>query len=123
MRVPAVISEISLDKLFPEVDRPLKFKAIASTQPVYRDFAFTVTAELAVGDLVKDVEKSCGPNLIKVSVFDVYQGEKMAAGQKSVALRAYLSGGETSLTDLQIQEISNKIVQNSQKNFGAVLRG
>lgn len=122
VRVPAVICEISLDKLFPDVERPLKFKAIPSTQPIYRDFAFTVNADLAVGDLVKDVEKSCGQNLLKVSVFDVYQGEKMAAGQKSVALRAYLSGGDTSLTDAQIQEISTKIISNSQKNVGAVLR-
>lgn len=122
VRVPAVICEISLDKLFPEVERPLKFKSISSTQPIYRDFAFTVTADLAVGDLVKDVEKSCGQNLIKVSVFDVYQGDKMAAGQKSVALRAFLSGGDMALTDAQIQDISNKIIQNSQKNMGAVLR-
>ena len=122
VRVPAVICEISIDKLYPEVERPRKFKAIPSTQPIYRDFAFTVNSELAVGDLVKDVEKSCGQNLLKVSVFDVYQGEKMAAGQKSVALRAFLTGGEVSLTDAQIQEISNKIIQSSQKNTGAVLR-
>ena len=122
IRVPVVICEISLDKLYPEVDRPLKFKSISNIQPVHRDFAFTVDANLAVGDLVKDVEKSCGQNVIKVSVFDVYQGDKMAVGQKSVAIRVYLSGGDMALTDAQIQEISGKILTNSQKNFGAQLR-
>lgn len=122
IRVPVVICEISLDKLYPEVDRPLKFKSISNIQPVYRDFAFTVDVNLAVGDLVKDVEKSCGQNLLKVLVFDVYQGDKLADGQKSVAIRVYLSAGDVPLTDSQIQEISSKILANSQKNFGAQLR-
>jgi phenylalanyl-tRNA synthetase beta chain len=122
IRVPVVLCEISLDRLYPEVDRPLKFKPISHIQPVHRDFAFTVDVGLAVGDLVKDVEKSCGLNLLKVSVFDVYQGDKMAAGQKSVALRAYLSGGQVALTDVQIQDICSKVIANSQKNLGAQLR-
>lgn len=92
-------------------------------QPVSRDFAFVVGAEVAVDKLIKAV-KGADKNLIRdINVFDVYEGDKIDAGKKSVAISVTMQPTEKTLTDKDIEEISNRITAAVSKATGAVLRG
>lgn len=98
----------------------LKLEAL---QPVVRDFAFVVDRAVTAAKLIKaarDAEK----NLIRdVSVFDVYEGEHVAAGKKSVALAVTMQPVEKTLTDAEIDAIAAKVTASVEKATGAVLRG
>jgi phenylalanyl-tRNA synthetase beta chain len=89
---------------------------------VTRDFAFIVDTETAAGDLLKAVRSGAGPLLSDIAVFDVYQGENIEAGKKSVAVTITLSPSKATLTDDEIDQISNSVIKLAEKNCGAVLR-
>lgn len=122
VRVPAAIAELDLDKILKGQPRPIKFKSLSKFQPIERDFAFVMDAKAAVGDLLKEAKKSCGSALKDMLVFDIYEGDKLAAGQKSVALRVYFQGQDTALSEAEIQQLSQKLIDAAKKSVNASLR-
>ncbi len=91
-------------------------------QPVTRDFAFLVPAELPAADLVRAVRSADKAAIVAARVFDVFAGQGVPEGKKSVAVEAVLQPGEKSFTDAEIKAISDKIVAAAAK-LGAELRG
>jgi phenylalanyl-tRNA synthetase beta chain len=90
-------------------------------QPLTRDFAFVVDRSLTAEKLVKAV-KGAEKNLIReVTVFDVYAGDKIAADKKSLALSVTLQPKDKTLTDADIDTLSQQIVKAAEK-VGASLR-
>lgn len=95
---------------------------INDLQNVERDFAFLVNDELAVGELVKTIY-NCDKQLIKeVNIFDIFSGQNISQGKKSVALRVKIQPLEKTLTSEEIDVISKKIIDAAAKFYGAVLR-
>lgn len=90
-------------------------------QPVTRDFAFLVPAELAAGDLVRAVKRADKQAIVDARVFDVFAGQSVPEGRKSVAVEVVLQPGEKSFTDADIKAISDRIVAAAGKQ-GAELR-
>ncbi len=122
IRVPVVICEINLDVLLPEQARPVKFKSLSGFQPVDRDFAFVMDAKKPVGDLLKEIKKAAGPNFKDSTVFDIYEGDKLPVGQKSVAVRLTLHSFDQALSEDVINAISQKAITGIEKSTGAKLR-
>ncbi|MCA0903579.1 phenylalanine--tRNA ligase subunit beta [Qipengyuania aquimaris] len=91
-------------------------------QDVTRDFAFLVPADLPAGDLVKAVRGADKKAIVDARVFDVFAGQGVPDGHKSVAVEVVLRPGEKTFTDEEIKAISDKIVANAAKQ-GAELRG
>ncbi len=91
-------------------------------QAITRDFAFLVPADLAAGDLVKAVRGADKKAIVDARVFDVFAGQGVPEGKKSVAIEVTLQPGEKSFTDEEIKAISDKVVANAAKQ-GAELRG
>ena len=85
--------------------------------------AFVVDQAVPADSLVR-AAAAAGKGLItSVAVFDVYQGEGVPDGKKSVALGVRLEPRERTLTDAEIDAVSGKIVAGVGKATGAVLRG
>lgn len=122
IRFSMAIAELDLDRVLKGQPRPVKFKSLSKFQPVERDFAFVMESSKAVGDLIKEAKKSCGVSLKELTVFDVYEGDKLPAGQKSVAVRAIFQSTETALTEVDLQGLSQKLVQAAVKAVQATLR-
>ena len=96
---------------------------LETLQPVSRDFAFVVDRDMTAAKLTKAV-KDADKNLIRdVTLFDVYEGEKIAADKKSIAISVTLQPTDKSLTDMEIDAIATKITASVGKAIGAVLRG
>ncbi|MCA0910290.1 phenylalanine--tRNA ligase subunit beta [Qipengyuania gaetbuli] len=91
-------------------------------QAVTRDFAFLVPAGLAAGDLVKAVRGADKKSIVDARVFDVFAGQGVPEGKKSVAVEVILQPGEKTFTDEEIKAISDSIVASAAKQ-GAELRG
>ena len=90
-------------------------------QSLTRDFAFLVPADLPAADLVKAVRGADKQAIVAARVFDVFAGQGVPEGQKSVALEVTLQPGEATFTDEQIKAISDKVVATAGK-VGAALR-
>ncbi|NNF94606.1 MAG: phenylalanine--tRNA ligase subunit beta [Altererythrobacter sp.] len=93
-----------------------------SLQAVTRDFAFLVPSELAASDLVRAVKGADKKNIVDARVFDVFAGQGVPEGKKSVAVEVVLQPTEKSYKDADLKAISDAIVANAAKQ-GAELRG
>jgi len=122
LEVPAgtVAAEIYLDAI--PAPRTTERARAAFTppalQPVTRDFAFTVPAELGADALVRTVRGADKAVITDARLFDRYEGEQGL----SLAVEVTLQPGEKSFTDAEIAEVSRKIVAAAEK-LGATLRG
>jgi phenylalanyl-tRNA synthetase beta chain len=92
-------------------------------QPVERDFAFLVDAEVEADKLVRAARNADKVLIAGVRVFDVYSGKGVPGGKKSLAVAVTLQPMERTLTDAEIEAVSNKIVAQVTKATGATLRG
>jgi phenylalanyl-tRNA synthetase beta chain len=92
-------------------------------QPVARDFAFVVDADVPATKLVRAALGADKSLVAEVGVFDVFDGESLGAGRKSVAISVTLQPTERTLTDAEIDTVSDKIVASVEKQTGGTLRG
>ena len=122
VRVPMAIAELDLNQILKGQPRPVKFKSLSKFQPVERDFAFVMESAKHVGDLLKEAKKACGASVRDLHVFDIYEGDKLPAGQKSVAVRAVFQGANEALTEENLQQLSQKVVEAAKKAVNAQLR-
>lgn len=125
LKGPLVAFEIALDALPLPKSRPTKIKpklTLSDFQPLARDFAFVVGRDVAAGDVVKAAQAAERQLITAVDVFDVYEGPGIAADKKSVAVAVTLQPTERTLTDAEIDAVSQKIVAEVAKKTGAVLR-
>ena len=91
-------------------------------QAVTRDFAFLVSATLAAGDLVRAVQGADKAVITGVRVFDVFAGQGVPEGHKSIAVEVTLQPGEASFKDAELKALAEKVVAAAAK-LGAELRG
>ncbi|NVE95529.1 phenylalanine--tRNA ligase subunit beta [Altererythrobacter lutimaris] len=93
-----------------------------SLQSVTRDFAFLVPADLPAADLVRAVAGADKNNIVRARVFDVFEGEGVPEGKKSIALEVLLQPQDKSYKDADLKTISDAVVAAAAKQ-GAELRG
>ncbi|MEO1490351.1 MAG: hypothetical protein AAFR88_13090 [Pseudomonadota bacterium] len=91
-------------------------------QAVTRDFAFLVPADLLAGDLVRAVQGADKAIITAARIFDVFTGEGVPEGKKSLALEVTLQPKEKSFKEADLKAISEKVVVAAAK-LGAELRG
>lgn len=92
-------------------------------QPVERDFAFVVDTGVAADALVRAAKGADRALIVDVGVFDLYEGPNMPEGKKSLAITVTLQPREKTLTDEDIDLVSNKVISAIEKATGGTLRG
>ena len=83
---------------------------------------FVVAEAVAAGDLIAAARAAAGPELRDLRVFDVYRGEQVGAGKKSIALAAAFQSPERTLADEDAAKLRERIVAALALRFGAELR-
>ena len=91
--------------------------------PVRRDFAFVVNEDANAEALMKAVRGADKAMIDDVRLFDVFRGEALGDGKKSLALEVTIQPRDKTLTDEEIEAIAGKIVTQAGKAVGATLRG
>ena len=95
---------------------------LSAFQPVSRDFAFIVDRDVKAGDIVRAAQGVDRKLIINVTVFDIYEGDGIQAGKKSVAIAVTMQPREKTMTDQEIEALAAKIVAEVGKRTGGVLR-
>lgn len=91
-------------------------------QAVKRDFAFLVPADLPADSLVRAVKGADKAAIASARLFDLFAGQGVPEGQKSLAVEVTLQPGEKSFTDEELKAVADRVVAAAGK-LGAVLRG
>lgn len=100
----------------------ISYHDLPKTHPVKRDLALLIDKNVTMADIeavVRDSEKRI---LDSVTLFDVYEGDKLPAGKKSYAISMTLQDPEKTLQDKYIDKVMNNIINNLKKRLGAELR-
>ena len=123
---PIVAFEVILERIPEPKAKATKVKPaldLSPFQPVERDFAFVVDRAVKAADIVRTAQSADRKLISGVTVFDVYEGEGIEAGKKSVAIAVTLQPREKTMTDQEIDALAAKIVAEVTKRTGGVLRG
>jgi phenylalanyl-tRNA synthetase beta chain len=123
---PMVAFEVILEKI-PEgkakATRAKPALELSQFQPVTRDFAFVVDRAAKTGEIQRTLQAVDRKLITGVIVFDVYEGQGIESGKKSVALAVTIQPREKTMTDQEIDALAAKIVAEVAKRYGGVLRG
>jgi phenylalanyl-tRNA synthetase beta chain len=114
--------ELDLDSLFEHVPELPLYEDVITYPPVRQDLAFAVSEEVAAADLVTAAREAAGPELREMTPFDVYRGEQVGPGRKSIAFRVEFRSPERTLTDEEAAGLREQIVAALKRKFGAELR-
>ena len=95
---------------------------VSDYQKVVRDFAFVIDEKYSSGEIISLVRKIDKELIKTVKIFDVYQGDAIGDGKKSIAFNVTLEPKDKTLSDNDIDQISKKIISTVQETTGATLR-
>jgi phenylalanyl-tRNA synthetase beta chain len=123
--LPLAAFEIYLDAIPPAKRKSLTKPALDASdlQAVKRDFAFLLDADVAASDVVRAAQGADRALIANVGVFDVFTGQGVPQGKKSLAIEVTLQPREKTPTDAEIEAVAAKIVAAVQKATGGELRG
>lgn len=121
-KTSAVALEIDLEALLEARVSEIKMVPISRYPSVSRDLAFILDKDIAAGDVIKYVKKSGGSLVVDCQVFDVYQGEHIAEGKKSMAITVTYLKDNATLTEKEVSDAEDKIKFELARSFKAEIR-
>lgn len=100
----------------------IKFESLSEFPATRRDLALVVNDKVSAQSIVDCIQQA-GPEYLRdVNIFDIYQGENLGKGSKSVALGLILQDFSRTLNDEEVESVMAGILAALQKNLGATLR-
>ncbi|MBR7159437.1 MAG: phenylalanine--tRNA ligase subunit beta [Clostridia bacterium] len=105
----AYIGEIDTDKLLAMANHTFKYAPIPKYPAVERDFAMTIREDMPVGKVI-DIMSSQSDLIEDIQLFDIYRGDQVEKGYKSVAIKLILRSLDHTLKDKEIQAVSDSII-------------
>jgi phenylalanyl-tRNA synthetase beta chain len=123
---PMVGFELTLDALPQPKAKATRAKPPfegSALQPLTRDFAFVVDKTVPAADLMRATQAADRKLVTRVDLFDRYEGPGVPDGKLSLALAVTLQPRDKTMTDVEIEEVSARIVAQVEKATGATLRG
>lgn len=116
------VFEIDLDKLLAKKVGKMKYKEISKYPSVNKDLALVVDKNITSKEIEMNIKKAGGSLLTNIKVFDVYEGIGIPEGKKSVAYALTFEKSDRTLTDEEINNAMDKIIELVEKKMDATLR-
>lgn len=117
------VFELDLHALLTEETEPVVYTAIPKYPSVTRDIALVADKTVTSGQLEAVIKEAGGALLKEVTVFDVYEGEHMEEGKKSVAFSLQYVNPEQTLTEEEVTKVHENVLKALEETYQAVLRG
>jgi phenylalanyl-tRNA synthetase beta chain len=120
---PVYAGEIDLDALPAAPARPAPIAPLARFPSVVRDLSILVSDRLPAADVRGTIQASAPPTLVDIREFDRYRGKGVPEGHVSLAIRLTFRDPDRTLTDAEVQQAIDVVVEALGRTHGAVLRG
>lgn len=114
-------AEFNLSKMLKYMKIKVNYESISKYPEVLRDLAVTLDKDILVGEMTKDIKKKV--NLVeKIDIFDVYSGEKIENGKKSVAMSIVLRDKYKTLSEEEIEKTMKDILKLIKERYNGEIR-
>jgi phenylalanyl-tRNA synthetase beta chain len=120
---PVAIMELDLDALLAPWGAAMPMIEFSAQPAVYEDLALIVDEGVPAAQVADLIRQSGGKLLVDVRLFDVYHGDPVPPGKKSLAYALTFQAPDRTLTDDDTKKLRQKIVARLARDVGAVLRG
>ncbi|MDQ3704635.1 MAG: phenylalanine--tRNA ligase subunit beta [Chloroflexota bacterium] len=115
--------DLDVDALVESVPERHMYNQISPYVPVRQDMAFVVPADMAASRLAGAIKRAGGASVLDVTLFDIYTGQQVAEGQKSMAFAVTFNSTEKLLTEEEVARVRQRIARTLERELGAKLRG
>ena len=119
---PVYLAEVQVAPLIKPSWEIEKMQPISSYPPVVEDLAFVVAEHVAASEVAQAIRRAGAPLLTDVELFDLYRGQPIPEGQKSLAYKVTYQSQEKSLTDDEVAAVRKKIIAQVAQAVGGTLR-
>ncbi|MDX2161863.1 MAG: phenylalanine--tRNA ligase subunit beta [bacterium] len=120
---PILAAEFDLDALLRAATPLFRVTPLPVTPPVLQDIALVVNETVGAADIERVIRQAGGDLLKGVRLFDVYTGDPIPDGQKSLAYNLVYQTDDRTLTDKEVSSVHARIVKAVERELGAKLRG
>jgi phenylalanyl-tRNA synthetase beta chain len=117
-----IAAELDFDALVEDIALIDKIKPIITQPAVYEDIALIVNENTSAADVERVIVKAGGDLLRNVTLFDVYRGDQIPAGKKSLAYALTYQAEDRTLTDKETTKVRQQIIKAAEAQLGAALR-
>ena len=114
--------EMNLDKLLSFHASKMVYQEIPKYPSVEKDFAVIVDKSLEASELIKCIKKNGTKLLQHISIFDIYEGDKIAPDKKSIAFNLTFLDSNKTLTEEEVMDVFNQLINKVVETFKAELR-
>lgn len=119
----ACLAEFDLDALLGQAEYVRTMQPVSRFPPVTQDLAIVVDEEVPARQVQEVITKAGGNLLARVTLFDLYRGEQIEAGKKSLAYSLSFQAEDRTLTDEEVGRLQARIVKQLERRLRAHLRG
>ena len=119
---PVLAASLDLGEVLSRVPESHGITPISRYPAVRQDLAVVVEETIPASEVQLHIEQAGGRLLRRVQLFDVYRGEQIAAGKKSLAYALTFQAPDRTLTDKDAAKVQGKIVKRLDRELGAKLR-
>jgi phenylalanyl-tRNA synthetase beta chain len=116
------ILELRLEELLGRAPKPAVWKPVSRMPSSDLDLAFVLGDDVPAERLEKAIRQGAGGLLVDLELFDVFRGDALGSGRRSLAYRLRLQAPDRNLTDADIADVRRAAVAAAAK-LGAELRG
>jgi phenylalanyl-tRNA synthetase beta chain len=116
------VLELDLGHVLAQEPRPAQWKPTSRSPSSDLDLAFALPDDVAAEKLDKAIRQGAGGLLVDLDLFDVYRGEGIGEGRRSLAYRLRLQAADRNLTDADVADVRARVTAAASK-LGAELRG
>lgn len=121
-KAPVFVLEINLDKLLAKKTGKMKFKEISKFPSIEKDIAFVVDKNITSFEIETNIKKAAGSMLESIKPFDLYVGEQLGENKKSIAYSLTFSDAKRTLTEEEVLDAMQKVIDVVSKKCGAECR-
>ena len=119
---PVVAAELDLEKILENIPDKYEVRPVPAYPPVLEDLAIIVDESIPAEGVLEVVKEAGGSTLVDVRLFDVYRGEQIGEGKKSLAYSLSYQAPDRTLTDEEVAKIRKRIVKRLDSELDAKLR-
>ena len=119
---PVLVADLDLEKLLQCIPDRVMSAPISAFPPVLEDLAFVVDEEVTAAVMEAIIRQAAGKLLAEIELFDLYRGDQVGPGKKSLAYSLVYQAPDRTLTDDEVAKVRARIIRRTESELGAKLR-
>lgn len=117
------LADLDLDSIFKHAsERKIRYKEVSKFPVVRRDLALVLNDDICFDQVEEVAKKSVGNMLIHIQLFDIFKDKSLGEDKKSYAVRFHFNHNDKTLSDKEIDNLMNKLIESYRKQLAAEIR-